>query len=43
MSFPNEVEEELKLSRLDNDMRKLKLHQAEEIKSIIKREAQFYK
>ena len=37
------VNDELKLSRLENKMLKLKVHQAEEIKRFIKKEALFYK
>ena len=35
--------DELKLSRMENDMLKMKLQRAEEKKKIIKREARFYK
>ena len=43
ISIPEEVDEELKLSRLENDMLKLKVQQVEEIKSFTKKEVLFYK
>ena len=43
IGIPEEVDEELKLSRLKNGILKLKVHQAEKTKSFIKKEALFYK
>ena len=43
IGIPKEVDEELKRSRLENDILKLKVHQAEKTKSFIKKEALFYK
>ena len=43
MCFFYEVEEQLHSSRLENEMVKLKLHQVEELKIIIKRETRLHK
>ena len=39
----DEIDVELKLSRIENDMLKLKLQQAEEVKNKMKRVARLYK